>query len=70
MHPDEGLVDDVQTRARQQRMHVGHPAIGGILHREHAQIDLARATLSTTSSKVVLGTASKSGRDCWQAWCE
>jgi len=45
VHADEGLVDNVQTGAGQQRMHVGHPAIGGILHREHPQIDLAPRNL-------------------------
>ncbi len=45
MHPDEGLIHDMQARARQQGVHVGHPAISGILHRQHAQIDLSAPDL-------------------------
>ena len=45
MHADESLVHDVQARTRQQRMHVGHPAISRILDRKHAKIDLALGDL-------------------------
>ena len=41
--PHEGLVDDMQPGMGQQGMDIGHPAIGRIFDRQHAQIDLARA---------------------------
>ena len=43
MHPHERLVHDVQPGLGQERMDVCHPAIGGIFHRQHAQIDRAGA---------------------------
>ena len=38
MDADEGLLDDVQTGMGQQRMNVGHTAIGRILDGQHRQI--------------------------------
>jgi hypothetical protein len=42
--PHERLVHDVQPGLGQERMDVGHPAIGGVFHRQHAQIDRAGAS--------------------------
>ena len=37
-HPHKGLPNDMQPAFGQQAVHVGHAAIGGILHRQHRQI--------------------------------
>ena len=44
MDPHERLVHDVQPGLGQKRMDVSHPAIGGVFHRQHAQIDRAGAS--------------------------
>ncbi|MEY5038610.1 MAG: hypothetical protein RL472_1716 [Pseudomonadota bacterium] len=43
MHADKGLVHDMQARPWQQRMHIRHPPVGRVFHRQHAQIDRACA---------------------------
>jgi hypothetical protein len=41
MNPNKGFVHDMQPGLGQKAVHIGHPPIGGVFHRQHAQIHLA-----------------------------